>query len=107
MTMANLVNLNSPAILAVKLSKSPRVAPTVAQVGYGTGFWRPGSREFRRMLRQNLHDITENGNPSSHQRLIRDLRKHHAHTITTLELDANGFNCIVHALDIIDHPEYV
>jgi hypothetical protein len=60
------------------------------------------------MLRQRLHEITENGNPSSHQKLIGDLRERHSHTITALELDAKyGFNCVMHALDIIDHPEYV
>lgn len=60
------------------------------------------------MLRQKLHEITENGDPSSHRKLIGDLREHHSHNITALDLDATyGFNCVMHAFDIIDHPEYV
>jgi hypothetical protein len=60
------------------------------------------------MLRQKLHEITENGDPSSHQKLIDDLRKQYAHTIAALVLDTQyGFNCVMHALGIIDYPRYV
>ena len=60
------------------------------------------------MLRQKLNEIAENGNPSSHSRLIDALRAQHPHAIKALVHDTQyGFTCVMHALGIVDDQEYV
>ncbi|MBL8653391.1 MAG: hypothetical protein JNJ97_04285, partial [Alphaproteobacteria bacterium] len=60
------------------------------------------------MLRQKLHEITEKRDLSSHKKLIGDLQEQYAHTIKIKKRESSyGFNCVMHALDMIDHPEVV
>jgi hypothetical protein len=60
-------------------------------------------------LRRQLGLITENGRPESHRALIEALRVQSQHTIEMLTTTQTkyGFNCVMYALGLIDHEEYV
>lgn len=61
------------------------------------------------MMRTRLLEITENGAPSSHGRLIEALRKETGHSIRVLTAPGDNlrFNCVMYAFGIETDQEYV
>jgi hypothetical protein len=60
-------------------------------------------------LRRRLHTITENKNPPTHRQLISDLGNEFEHSIAVVDGPAPDirYNCVQHALHLIEDPEYV
>ena len=61
------------------------------------------------MLREQLQQITDNGDPASHPKLIAALAIEHPHTIKCLTHPTgkiDGFTCVMHALGIEFSSEY-
>jgi hypothetical protein len=59
-------------------------------------------------LRERLRDITENGRPDTHPRLIDALRRAHPHSIEIVESDApiGRYTCAMYAFDLLENDEY-
>ena len=59
-------------------------------------------------LRTRLRDVTENGMPESHPRLIEQLRAMYAHTIEVVPSPApiDRYTCAMYAFDLVEDEEY-
>ena len=60
-------------------------------------------------LRIQLQEITDNGAPESHERLVGALSLDFPHTIEVLTGPApiERYTCAMHAFDLIEHPDYI
>lgn len=61
------------------------------------------------MLRSYLEDITNNGNVSSHRKLIESLRGIAPHSIAVLERSGDNllYNCVMYALGLAQDPVFL
>jgi hypothetical protein len=59
-------------------------------------------------LRTALREITQNGRPDSHPRLIAELTSLHKHDIEVVASPTpiDRYTCAVHAFDLVDDQEY-
>lgn len=59
-------------------------------------------------LREHLRDITENGRPDTHRRLIEELRLFNSHGIQIVESGApiERYTCAMYAFDLVENDEY-
>jgi hypothetical protein len=59
-------------------------------------------------LREHLRDITENGRPDTHPRLIEELRRLNPHGIQIVESGApiERYTCAMYAFDLVENDKY-